>query len=123
MKLGKMIAMVDNMKPNQYTKDMKTKWLSEVEGTVVDEILNLAAGNQIVFNGYDYNNDVEKELLVPDTHLDIYQYYLFAKIDYQNSELERYNNDTAMFYAALEDYAKYYRRTHRQKPIRGFHNF
>ena len=107
MKLGRMIALVDNMKPNQYTAEMKTKWLSEVEGTVVDEILNQAAGNQIVFDGYDYNSDAEREMMVPDTHLDIYQYYLFAKIDYQNSELERYNNDTAMYYAALEDYAKW----------------
>ena len=123
MELGKMIAMVDQMKPNQYTKEMKTKWLSEVESTVVNEIFNVAYGEDVVFDGYDYNKDMEKELMIPDTNLDIYQYYLFAKIDYQNSELERYNNDTAMYYAALEDYAKHYRRTHRQKPLRGFHNF
>ena len=123
MELGKMIAMVDQMKPNQYTKEMKTKWLSEVESTVVNEIFNMAYGEDVVFDGYDYNKDMEKELMIPDTNLDIYQYYLFAKIDYQNSELERYNNDTAMYYAALEDYAKPYRRTHRQKPLRGFHNF
>lgn len=123
MKLGKLIAMIDGMKPNQYTKEVKTKWLSEVEGTVVDEVLNLARENHIEFEGYDYNRDVEKELLVPDRFLDVYQYYLFAKIDFQNSELERYNNDTAMYYAAFGNYAAYYRSNHRQKPIRGLHNF
>lgn len=123
MELGKMIAMIDQMKPNQYTKEVKTKWLSEVEKTVVDEILNMSCGEENIFDGYDYNKDMEKELMLPDSRLDIYQYYLFAKIDYMNSELERYNNDLAMYYSVLEDYAKHYRRTHRQKPIRGFYNF
>ena len=33
---------------------------------VVDDILNAAEGNDIEFDGYDYDRDSEKTLMVPD---------------------------------------------------------
>ena len=42
MTLAKIISMVDEMKPNQYDSETKTAWMSEVEGMVVEEILNRA---------------------------------------------------------------------------------
>ena len=42
MKIAEIIGLTDELRPNEYTAEMKTRWLSEVEGTVVDEILNLS---------------------------------------------------------------------------------
>lgn len=115
MTLAKLISMVDEMKANQYDSEMKTVWLSEVEGMVVEEILNRAEGNEIEFTSYDYNQDAEKELLVPDRYTDLYRNYLYAKIDYANAEYERYNNSVTMFEASYSTFAQHYRRTHMPK--------
>ena len=72
MFLAELISMIDEMKPNQYTKEQKTKWLSEVEGMVVDDVLNNYEGNEICFEAYDYEKDGETELLVPERFSDIY---------------------------------------------------
>lgn len=123
MTVGKLISIVDDERPNQYGKDQKTQWLSEIEGTIIDDILNQAEGNDIKFENYKYDRDAEKELQIPERFLDIYRYYLFSMIDFQNGESDRYNNDVAMYSAAMDSYAAYYRRTHRQKKARGYYNF
>ncbi len=115
MKIMELLALVDDEKPNQYSAQMKTVWLSEVEGMVVDNILNMAEGSKIEFDGYNYETDYEKELLVPLRFADLYTNYLAAKIDYKNGETERYNNSVAMFEASYEAYAAYYRRNHMPK--------
>lgn len=115
MTLAKIISMVDEMKPNQYDSETKTAWMSEVEGMVVEEILNRAEGNEIEFEGYDYDLDAEKTLLVPDRYADLYRNYLCAKIDYANAEYERYNNSVTMFEASYSTFAQHYRRTHMPK--------
>lgn len=115
MKIVELFAMCDESKPNQYGTEMKTQWLNEVEGIVVDEILNLAEGNDIDFEKYEYERDAERELMVPDRYCDLYLNYLFCKIDYMNAEYARYNNEVAMYNAAKDAYASYYRRTHTPK--------
>ena len=109
MTLAKIISMVDEMKPNQYDSETKTAWMSEVEGMVVEEILNRAEGNEIEFEGYDYDLDAEKTLLVPDRYADLYRNYLYAKVDYANAEYERYNNSVTMFEASYSTFAQHYR--------------
>ena len=46
MKIAEILARVDDEKLNQYDARVKTAWLSEVEGMVVDEILNMAEGTK-----------------------------------------------------------------------------
>lgn len=112
MKIANLLAMCDENKPNQYDTASKMQWLNEVEGIVVDEILNKAEGKDIEFTGYDYDHDAECELLVPDRYCDLYLNYLYCKIDYMNAEYARYDNEVAMYNAAFEAYAGYYRRNH-----------
>ena len=115
MKIVEVLARVDDEKLNQYDARVKTAWLSEVEGMVVDDILNAAEGNEIEFDGYDYDRDSEKTLMVPDRFGDIYVNYLAAKIDYKNEETERYNNSVAAYEASFQAFASYYRRNHMPK--------
>ncbi len=115
MKIAEVLARVDDEKLNQYDARVKTAWLSEVEGMVVDDILNAAEGNDIEFDGYDYDRDSEKTLMVPERFGDIYVNYLAAKIDYKNEETERYNNSVAAYEASFQAFASYYRRNHMPK--------
>ncbi len=123
MFLAELIAMIDEIKPNQYTKEQKVRWLSEIEGIVVDDVLNNYEGNDIEFTSYEYDSDMEKELLVPERFSDIYINYINAKIDFQNMETEQYNNDVAMFEASMEQFKKYYIRTHMPKQKGHFCNY
>lgn len=120
MKIAEILARVDDEKLNQYDARVKTAWLSEVEGMVVDEILNMAEGNDIEFDGYDYDRDFEKTLLIPDRFGDVYSNYLAAKIDYKNGEIERYNNSVAAFESSFQTFAAYYRRNHIPKDTAQF---
>lgn len=115
MKIAEIIGLTDELRPNEYTAEMKTRWLSEVEGTVVDEILNRAEGNSIIFDGYCYAADQERVLLVPDRFLDIYIQYLIAKIELHDEEIVNYNNAAALYQTAFDQYAAWYRRNHMPK--------
>ena len=122
MKIMEMIAQVDRLRPNQYDIPQKMKWLSEVEGTVVDEVFNRAEGNDIEFEKYD-ESEAETELMIPDRFSDIYTNYLLAKIDFHDAETESYNNDVLMYQATYDQFAAWYRRNHMPKYpgyIRGF---
>lgn len=115
MTIAELIAECDKNKPNPYDEKAKTQWISEVEGIVIDEILNRAEGNEIEFEKYDYDRDCEKVLRVPDRFNDLYLNYLYAKIDFNNAEYTRYNNSVMMYNAAYEAFAGYYRRNHMPK--------
>ena len=117
MKLAEIIAIVDDVRPNGYEKTIKTKWINEVEFKVVDEVLNRARGNDIEFTPYDYDADAERELFVPEQFSDVYEHYLYSKIDNAQNEIDRYNNDVTMFQSAWNAYAGWYRRHHMPKAV------
>lgn len=115
MKLFELITEIDQVRPNQYDNDQKTKWVSEIEGMIIDEILNMAEGNEIEFSGYKYALDSEKELMLPDRFCDIYEHYLKAKIEFYDEETDIYNNEVAAYQSAYNQYAAWYRRNHMPK--------
>lgn len=112
MRIANLLATIDEIKPNQFSNHVKTQWLNEIEFKVVDQIINMAEGNNISFKPYDYDTDAERELYAPDVFADIYSGYISAKIDYHLAELDRYNIAVAMYQAAFEDFAAWYRRKH-----------
>lgn len=116
MTLAQLIAEVDEYRPNHYDADMKTGWVNEIEEKAVKTVINRAAFKAVEFVPYTYDLNAETELLIPNTHKDVYETYLFAKMDYINAEFDRYNADAAMHDAAWKDYAAEYRREHYPYP-------
>lgn len=117
MKLSDIIAEVDENRPNQFDKDKKTGWVNEIEHKAVTEVISRAFWGSDAFTPYVYDRDSERELLIPDVHKDVYETYLYAKMDYTNGEIERYQVDAGMHQAAWDDYVKEFRRGHRPKPV------
>lgn len=115
MNITEIITSVDELRPNGYDVDQKIRWLSEIEGMIVDEILNMAEGNDIVFDGYHYEYDAEKETMLPDRFTDIYIHYLKAKIEMNDDELTQYNKEVAVYQSAYNQFASWYRRNHMPK--------
>lgn len=116
MKVAEIIAAVDQLRPNQYDSGQKTAWLSEAEGVIVDEILNMADGKNIQFERYIYELDAEKDTQLPDRFSDIYINYIRAKIEFYDDEITQYNNSMAAYQTALDAYAAWYRRNYMPKP-------
>lgn len=115
MTINEVITQVDELKPNQISDDIKVRWISVLEGKIIDEIILTHELSEIVeFNGYTIN-DMDTELLVPDTYADVYIYYIEAMIDETNNESARYASSMQMFNSAWQDYANYYNRNN--KPI------
>ena len=115
MTLAQVIADVGDLRPHQYSADQLTGWLNEVEARAARDVVNRAEGNDIDWKPYTYAKDADRELLIPDEHKAVYESYLFARIDYTNAEMERYNADSAMWASAWQEYAAEYRREHRPK--------
>lgn len=115
MNITEIITSVDELRPNGYDIAQKTRWLSEIEGMIVDEILNMAEDNELAFDGYRYERDAEKDTLLPDRFTDIYIHYLKAKIEMNDDELTQYNKEVMVYQAAYDQFAAWYRRNHMPK--------
>lgn len=107
------ISHVDAVKPNSYSQTEKIAWLSRIDATIKNEIIDTHEGAEnITFNGYDNETDTSTELLVPAPYDEVYIRYLEMQIDYANNEYGKYNNSMVMYNAAYAAYEKYYNRTH-----------
>ena len=113
MTINEAIEQVQELKPNQIPEEIMVRWLSVLEGKIIDEIiLTHELSERIEFTGYTID-DVNSELMVPDTYADVYIYYLEAMIDQTNNEGARYASSMQMFNSAWQDYANYYNRNNR----------
>ncbi len=119
MTVSEAIAKSDGLRPNDFLQADKISWLSELDGRVKLEILDLHEDfSDVSFSGYT-SSDTTAELLVPDEYADIYIYWLFLKMDFVNGETQRFNNSAAMHNTAWTNYANYINRTHKPKGAGG----
>ena len=105
--LSKRMASVDKNKANAYSEEQKTEWVNKIEGMIQLEIQGKGIDELI---RYYWDNDKGTELIVPYPYTDIYIYYLYAMIDYENREIGSYNNNMSMFNEAYSQYEAYYKR-------------
>ena len=109
MKIIEAISNLDSLKQNTYDQPDKIRWLSSLDETVKKEIIDQYVGaDQVIFNGYTIDTDVNTELLIPAPYDEAYLFWMEAKIDYANGEYGKYNNAMAMFNNVFDAFAKYY---------------
>lgn len=105
MKLEQIIRMVDDIKPNAFSDETKTIWLSECEGLVQTEVMLLDPAEII---RYSFEADREAELLAKAPHDKIYWTYLTAMIDFGNGEYSKYQNTMELFNSYFGEYMRWY---------------
>ena len=116
MKIIEAINKIDALMPNSYNLGDKIRWLSNLDGTVKQNIIDKFVGSENVsFEGYNAETDLETELLVPAPYDEMYVYWLQAQIDYWNQELSKYNNSVAMYNTAYSEFERWYIRNHMPK--------
>ena len=122
MTIKEAIDLVDRLKPNQYSFELKVKWMSKLDGQIFKEVFLTHEGCSMeTFDGYD-NAGPNQELLVPYPYdEDIYNYFLQAQIDKENSETAKYNQSITLYNTAYFNFQSWYNRTH--KPLSGGSRF
>lgn len=109
------ITRIDGLMHNTYSMEDKVEWLSRLDGIVKRLILDAHEGPEVSFYGYDPNEGLDIDLLVPAPFDEMYLRWLEAQIHYTNGEYDKYNNAILMYQTAYDAYANYYRRSHRPK--------
>ena len=116
MTINDLITEVDDLKTNQYSDEQKVRWINEIEGRILDEIIRnrkIREDEEIPDEVYyDEEIDMDTELLVKEPYSDLYRYYLFSMIDLSNEEYDRYQNSAVMFNNRYQSFADYWYRTH-----------
>lgn len=88
--------------------EQRTYWQEGSEDSQEDET---AEG----YRGYTAETDPGTELLARFPYDEIYLWWLASKVDWQNMEIDKYNNDRTLFNNAYELYSDWYTRTHMPK--------
>ena len=79
--------------------------------------------HEIAFHGYDQSTPRDTVLLVPEPYTNVYIYWLLSQIDLGNAEINKYNNDSAMFKAAWNEYSDHYTAEHMPRQHTGGFGF
>ena len=114
MNIQEALDFADGLKPNMMPAQMKIAFLQEIDQLIYKEILlkHEHTEEQEVLPEYDTDTDRGTELLVPDPYSMLYPYWLMSKIDLQNLEMDKYNNDRALFENAYNTMQDWWTRTY-----------
>ena len=114
MTIQECIDMVDNQKPNQYSKRDKVMWLSFIDKTIINDVLTTHEGYDGRYDNFvEYTEDqLTKTLIVESPYDRLYPAFLKMQIDGENGEMARYNNSASIFNAYMMEYRKNYNKTH-----------
>ena len=108
------LDLADQMKPNMMDRETKVLFLTEIEQIIHGEVImkHHHTKDQEEQPKYDKDTDPGTELLIPDPYSMLYVYWLMSKVDLQNLEMDKYNNDRTLFENAYENMGDWYTRNH-----------
>ena len=114
MTIQQALDQADQMKPNMMARELKIWFLQEIDQQIYKEILLKHAheAEQEVMPAYDEDSDPGTVLLAPEPYSKVYKYWLMTKIDEQNLEWDKYNNDRAMYENAYNELHDWWNRTY-----------
>lgn len=116
--INEVIERVDKIKPCSYGDKEKARWLMELEGKLFLEVLQ-GEGESPPSR---FPEDGGKPLIAEFPYDNIYDLYLQAMIDFHNREIQNYNNSMTMYAVALDEFKRWYRRSHMPRSASGFRN-
>ena len=128
MTIGKVIEIIDRLKPNRFKREDKVRWISELDALIWQELITthdhacegVTGEAGCVFPGYPEDASDNTELLVQFPNDSLYLRYLESQIDLHNQEITKYNNSRQLFNSAYLTYTDWYNRTHMPKQGSGF---
>ena len=114
MTIQKALDLADELKPNMMSRMVKIHFLEEIDRLIHEELImtHEHTEEQETTPSYDVDTDGGTELLIPEPHDMLYVYFIMSKIDHLNQEIDKYNNDRAMFETEYEETSDWWTRTH-----------
>lgn len=118
--INQVIERVSRVRPDAYDDDTKGGWLVALDGVLFNEVAMTHEGERPTIP-QSYPEDGDVPLFVGAPYDRLYDLYLMAQIDFHNRDMEDFNNSTAMYNAALDDWKRWYHRNH--KPVEQVRKF
>lgn len=139
MTIREAIDAVDSLRPNQYNTEDKIRWLAVLDQNIQNSVIDYHCDGKKpvrVPTGWIYadrlypvydepgeeaetkeplnytEENLDDQLIAPFPYDEMYVYYLEMKIDYENGETTRYNNDAAMYNTHYNNFVKAYNKEH-----------
>ena len=122
MQIDEIIARVDSLEPNQYDKETKLSWISQLDGKIFAEII-LTHDDIGRMMYLPYESGDEEPIAGPPYGEDMYCYYLEAMIALHNMETSKYNQKMLAYNNAYTEFANWYNRMHRPCTAKGGNRF
>lgn len=117
-KAGEVIERVNTSKPDNAVDDeLKFEWINRLEKIIYDKVFSKAEDTNFPYTEKVWKTDLEADLLIPEPYTEMYLYYIFAKMDFNNGEIGGYNNNMSIYNDLYDDFAAWYRRNHMPKQI------
>lgn len=122
MTAGEVIALVDKLKPNRFSAEEKYRWLTDIDGMIVRELIDTHEDSPLTgeFTGYIPERDEDTKLIATAPYDGLYRWYLESQIDLANMEIAKYNNSKNLFNQAYLTFTDHYNRTHMPRQRGGF---
>ena len=122
MTVSEAVFLVDKMKPNRFSPEEKYRWLTDIDGMIVRELIDTHEDSPLTgeYKGYLLGRDDDVELIAPAPYDVLYRWYLESQIDLANMEIAKYNNSRNLFNQAYLTYTDRYNRTHMPRQRGGF---
>lgn len=123
MNIKELILKVDRLKTNAIAYTDKLDWVMELAAQVKTEVWDTHEGEpeeDPLFHIWKIDDREEaltelSEIDIPDAFIKFYEYYLYAKIDLENADYDRYDNSLVLFNEAYAKYKRWYHRNHMPK--------
>lgn len=97
------MSMADTLTPNRVSREVKRRWISELEGRIQVELEGVSPSS---LTPPEATSD-EVVLSAPYPFDRLYWLYVVAMLDYVHGDNARYENSAAMFNSAYQTYAKW----------------
>ena len=108
MTASRLIERADALRPNHYSAEQKLSWLCRLDGQIYEELIKPRDAAALP-PAEEYT--AETELRERGAYAEeLYLCYLFAQIDLNNAEIQKYNQSASLLAAAWRSLADSYNR-------------
>ena len=115
MTLAEVLERIDRERPGESTEEEKLRWLSQVDGQWYREMVLTHEGAEETT--FTTDGDKSVALLIAPPYDEVYIHFLYMQTDQRLGEIDRYNNDAALYNQGMLEARQAYNREH--MPLQG----
>lgn len=102
-------------RPDAWSEEVKARWIMAINAELYRDVVQrheLNAGERLPELPMEYPADQDMELVAGAPFDDLYDLYVFARVDLANREIDNYNTSATVYAQRADEWRKHYHRTH-----------